>query len=336
MKVWLPYVQCGSGTDIFTIRLAESLRNSGINAIEQAFSHKWQYIPWRLKLIEPPQNTSHIITNTWNGFAFKREGVKLVVVQHLFVLDPAFKRYCSKLQLLFYESFIKYFEKQSGKVADQVVAVSDYAATTYSKYFNFKKPLVILNGIDTDFFSPGDHFFSAESRNQSKIKLLFVGNMNRRKGFDILPDLMNKLGDDFQMMYTSGLRTKNLYKNSKGMIPLGTLDQKQIRSAYRSADFLIFPTRLEGFGYVAAEAMACGTPVVSTISSSIPEVVMDGETGILCPVDDIDCFAKTIKKIAFDQDLYDQMKIRAIEVAKNKFSIRKWGKNWKNMLDSLN
>ena len=69
----------------------------------------------------------------------------------------------------------------------------------------------------------------------------------------------------------------------------------------------MFPSRFEGFGYVALEAMACGKPVVATNSTSIPEVVDNGTTGILCPTDDIESFVAACRKLAADRGLCGRM-----------------------------
>ena len=77
--------------------------------------------------------------------------------------------------------------------------------------------------------------------------------------------------------------------------------------AYQRSDIFLFPSRLEGFGYPVAEAMACGKPVVCTNYSSLPELVEDGRGGTLCPRDDVDAFAEGIRRLARDPDLRAQM-----------------------------
>ena len=71
--------------------------------------------------------------------------------------------------------------------------------------------------------------------------------------------------------------------------------------------------------------MACGTPVISSRCSSIPEVVFDGETGLLCAVDDVGCFVRSIKRLAEDHELRAKMKHQAREVAVEQFSMDRWG-----------
>jgi glycosyltransferase involved in cell wall biosynthesis len=69
----------------------------------------------------------------------------------------------------------------------------------------------------------------------------------------------------------------------------------------------VLPSRHEGFGLAAAEAMACGVPVVATRASSLPEVVADGETGLLVPVDDPDALASALARLLRDDALADRL-----------------------------
>jgi glycosyltransferase involved in cell wall biosynthesis len=69
---------------------------------------------------------------------------------------------------------------------------------------------------------------------------------------------------------------------------------------YAGLSLLVLPSRAEGFGLVAAEASACGRPVVATDTSSLPEIVVDGETGRLVPVDDAAALAAAINGILAD------------------------------------
>ncbi len=76
---------------------------------------------------------------------------------------------------------------------------------------------------------------------------------------------------------------------------------------YRHADLLLFPTVREGFGLAAAEAMACGLPVVATDCSSIPELVVDGKGGFLCQTGNTEQFAARINELAESASLRRQM-----------------------------
>jgi glycosyltransferase involved in cell wall biosynthesis len=71
---------------------------------------------------------------------------------------------------------------------------------------------------------------------------------------------------------------------------------------YRGLSIFVLPSRVEGFGLVAAEAAACGLPVLATDTSSLPEIVVDGRTGLLVPVDDATALAESLNRLLNDPD----------------------------------
>ena len=97
---------------------------------------------------------------------------------------------------------------------------------------------------------------------------------------------------------------------------LGRPDQRRLLEAYLDSDALLFPTRLEGFGQVALEAMAYGLPVISTNGSALPEVVEDGATGILCPQDDAAAFVAAARRLQQQHDLWSAMSSAAFAHAR--------------------
>jgi glycosyltransferase involved in cell wall biosynthesis len=70
-----------------------------------------------------------------------------------------------------------------------------------------------------------------------------------------------------------------------------------VAGVLRRADLLVHPARWEGFGLALLEAMLCGLPVVATSVSSIPEIVADGETGLLVPPDDVPALATALRHV---------------------------------------
>lgn len=298
MKVWLPYVLAGSGIDVYTHILARALKMRGCEVVTTPIEHKWQYFPWRLRYLSMPQDTDIILTNSWNGFAFARKNAKLVVVEHHCVFDPAFLPYRSAGQRLFHELLIRGFERVSFGAADEVLAVSQYTSDSVRQSMGVDGARVIRNGIDTDFYSPG--IAKAPRRDREPFRILFVGNPSRRKGADLLAPIMTGLGDGFELRYTGGLRNGVNVDSRPNLVCVGRLDEDQLREEYRRADVLLFPSRLEGFGYVAAEAMACGTPVVASNRSSLPEVVEDKVTGLLCPMDEVGAFVEALSELRDD------------------------------------
>jgi glycosyltransferase involved in cell wall biosynthesis len=93
----------------------------------------------------------------------------------------------------------------------------------------------------------------------------------------------------------------------------GFVAEEDKPALYRGAAAFIFPSRYEGFGLPPLEALSCGTPVVGSNVSSIPEVVGDG--GLLLPPDDVDGMAKALIKLATDTDFRAELSRRALAQA---------------------
>ena len=96
------------------------------------------------------------------------------------------------------------------------------------------------------------------------------------------------------------------------LIRLGAIDDTALRSLYRGAAALVYPSRYEGFGLPVLEAMACGTPVIASRAASIPEVL--GDAGILLNPDEPAAWADAIVRILTDGE--QQARMRAAGVAR--------------------
>src|SRR5262249_48886315 len=137
---------------------------------------------------------------------------------------------------------------------------------------------LVFDGIDTDVFTPTPGLVRRDDGlppSDARIRLLFVGNRTRRKGFDLLPQIMDTLPDDYTLYYTGGFQGRRERPPHTRMVNIGSPDRAGLVAAYQSCDILLFPSRLEGFGIAPAEALACGRPVVTTDASALPEVVDD-------------------------------------------------------------
>ena len=80
---------------------------------------------------------------------------------------------------------------------------------------------------------------------------------------------------------------------------------------YNLASLFVYPTKYEGFGFPALEAMACGTPVVTTAISSLPEIV--GNAGILVPPGDEQELTGAMVEVLSDPIFYDQLRTRGLQ-----------------------
>ncbi len=333
MRIWLPYVETGTGTDVFTRTLAGSLAERGHDTQLTPFSHGWQYAPWRLRLAQKPQHTQVVVANSWNAFAFKRPRTPLVSVEHLLVLDPALAPYRSLPQAVFHNTCVRYFERRSATAADTTVAVSEYTARQLEHNLGVSDAQVIYNGVDTGFFRAATCL--EPNPTDRPTQLLFVGTLSRRKGVDLLPRIMQALGAGFELRFTGDIDGNSLVRPGPGLVAMGRLDREALRDAYVSADLLLFPTRLEGLGLVALEAMACGTPVIASDTGPLPEIVKDGVNGRLCAVDDISAFARAIRGLADDPIRMSEMGRAARETVEAKFSIDRMTAGYVDLFERL-
>ena len=94
---------------------------------------------------------------------------------------------------------------------------------------------------------------------------------------------------------------------------IGFVDEAHKPALYRGAAAFIFPSRYEGFGLPALEALACGTPVVGSNVSSLPEVV--GDAGVLLPPDDAEGMAGALIQLATDESFRAELSRRALAQA---------------------
>jgi len=100
-------------------------------------------------------------------------------------------------------------------------------------------------------------------------------------------------------------------------------------------DLLVAPSLWEGFGLVLLEAMVAGRPIVASRVSAIPEVVADGETGILVPPKDPQALAEAILRLASDQELARRMGEAGRERIEERFSAKRMVKMTENLYDGL-
>jgi glycosyltransferase involved in cell wall biosynthesis len=287
MKIWFPTIKVDSGSDVYVARMVRSLRQNGIDAEVTEFGSFYEFVPFLLRQKPVPEGTSIIHTNSWYAFPFAAHGLPLVVTVHHPVTDNALAAFKSPLQRAYYRLLVQRYENMSLRHASRIVCVSKFSANAVREIVPDKPVSTIYNFVDTDAFAGKvDYDFSRDR----SLRLLFVGNLSRRKGYDLLQPIMKKLGKNFTLTIVSGLRQSQKTISAHNIRTLGPIDLPALTQLYRDSDVLLFPTRLEGFGYAPAEAMSSGLPVISSDNSSIPEVVVNGETGILCPTDDIDAF----------------------------------------------
>ena len=294
--VWFPAVRTGTGTDVFTERLAAGLERRGIRAEITWLPLRAEYAPRTVAIPQPPAWATVCHINTWLHPRFIPARLPVVATLHHAIHDPALRPYKGWLRAAYHRHWITPIERRVLRRADRVVAVSNFVAEMARQTLCDMPMQVVYNGIDTELFRPDGR----EHQPGAPFRLLYVGAWRGLKGVDLLAPIMRELGAGFELHYTGGSASG---KDKVGM-PANTVDIGRLKGdadvvgAMQQADVLLFPSRSEGFGLVAAEAMACGLPVIATYGSSLVEVIEDGSSGYLCTQDDVAAFGDAVRKVA--------------------------------------
>jgi glycogen synthase len=253
-------------------------------------------------------NTTNIDANlvhchTWYShfggiLAKKNYGIPLVITVHS--LEPL--RPWKREQLAGGYDFSLWVEKTALEMADAIIAVSKGTKADIERLFDVDpaRVPVIYNGIDLD------EYRKVESRNAlekyhvdlAKPYLLFVGRIARQKGIIHLVRAIEHMDRDFQIVLCAGAPdTPEIAQEMKDAIAKAKtkrpdiiwieemLDRQSTIEMYSHASVFCCPSIYEPFGIINLEAMACETAVVASAVGGIKEVVVDGETGFLVPLE---------------------------------------------------
>src|SRR5213075_2047372 len=253
-------------------------------------------------------NTTNIDSNlvhchTWYShfggiLARLNYGIPLVITVHS--LEPL--RPWKREQLGGGYDFSLWIEKTALEMADAVVAVSGETRRDIERLFNVDSTRVhvIHNGIDLDQYRKvgSTDALKRYGIDPDKPYVLFVGRITRQKGFQHLIRAIPFMERDFQIVLcaaapdTPGMaeEMKTAVERAKAQRPgivwiNEMVDQKTACELYSHAAVFVCPSIYEPFGIINLEAMACETAVVASAVGGIKEVVVDGETGFLVPLE---------------------------------------------------
>jgi len=158
--------------------------------------------------------------------------------------------------------------------------------------------------------------------------ILAIGRLDRQKGFDVLVETAPHLlsgNEDLQIVIVGeGPERETL---ERAIARLG-LAERVLMPGYREdigrylarAEVLVMPSRWEGFGITAVEAMAAGVPVIASDVDSLPEIVEHQRTGLLVPPEDIAALANAVRSLLADPATRSAMS-DAARAASERFSI---------------
>ncbi|MGQ9621750.1 MAG: glycosyltransferase family 4 protein [Bacteroidales bacterium] len=229
--------------------------------------------------------------------------------------------------------YYRHFYKKFALHASHIITVSEFCKKDISSYLgiNPNKIDVALNGV-SEYFYPA----SEDEKNNLRMMLtgglpyfVFVGNFSPRKN---IPSLIKawhlfrqKTGMNHRLVLAGGRLFLN--RETDRMICLspwrddiilpGLIPHQNLRLLYSSADALVFVPWFEGFGIPAAEAMRCGTPVILSSATSLPEI--GGNAALYASPDNPDEICNAMIKIASDLELRKTLSV-AGQIQSHKFT----------------
>ena len=211
--------------------------------------------------------------------------------------------------------------------SNRVLTVSEASKRDILRYFHVPegKIDVIYNAIDERFGEPPAPEEIERVRDRYQLNapyVLYAGNIKPHKNLERLIEAFHMLrrgdlehvkmliiGDEISK-YATLRRAVHRYKLHKHVRFFGFVPDKTLAVFYRLARAFVFPSLYEGFGLPPLEAMASGTPVITSNISSLPEVV--GDAALLIDPYDASAIADAMRRVLLDSDLRDDLRQRGL------------------------
>jgi len=262
--------------------------------------------------------------------ADRKLGIPMVATVRNNVLDWVY-------DLIFSFPFSTFLKKRNKVIlrcleeVDAIISVSQYIKRELvSRGINAKKIVPIYNlypMFNVDRYNPAEERYS-------KIRLFAPGFLSRYKGFFALIHAMKNITEKEEkvklVIAGDGPERKNLERLTerlrlkKFVDFIGKVPHERIAELYLNSNIVVFPSiHPEAFGRVALEAMTFGKPVIASRVGGIPEIVKDGETGLLVPPDDGEELAKAIMTLVENEELRESMGKMGEEVTHQEFNPEK-------------
>lgn len=303
-----------TGVENYAKNIFENIKEKcTINIAQPKTTNKYLAHLWT-HLILPFENGDVLFCPANIAPIFVPKSKKLIVTIH----DVAFLTYPKSFST-FFRIYYKIIMPFTINRADKIITVSNYSKNEIHKYYpkSKDKTEVLYLGKNNDF----KKFDDEKKKNQ----ILYVGSMNQRKNiigvlkaYECLEikDYKLLLVGNFSSNFDIDEETKQLIKKAEQNVNIEfkkDVTNKELIEIYNQSKLFLFPSFYEGFGLPVLEAMACGTPVVCSHSSSLPEV--GGDAVVYCDPYDIKDIKEKIEYVLNDELLQKQMIFEGLQRA---------------------
>jgi glycosyltransferase involved in cell wall biosynthesis len=223
----------------------------------------------------------------------------------------------------------KIFFPKALKSTDKIITVSHHTKNDIIKHFKIPE-----NKIKVIHLAANENYKPLNEKEIINIKqkynlnypfILYVGALEQHKNIPTLLKALYKLkkqGIKHKLVITGkkGWKYKSIFETmeklnlQKDVIFTGYVPDEDLPALYNAADLFVYPSLYEGFGLPPLEAMQCGTPVITSNTSSLPEVV--GDAGIMVNPYDVDELANNIYEVLTNDGLREELSKKGLERAK--------------------
>ncbi len=214
--------------------------------------------------------------------------------------------------------------------ADGIITISDYTKADIVNHLNIPEEKVYVTRLASQsvFRPEEDPALLAATRTKHSLPekyLLFVGSLEPRKNIKTLlrayAALPPDLTEEYRLVIAGGKGWKNTdikttvdeLRIEDNVHFLGYLSQDELRNIYSTAALFVYPSLYEGFGIPILEAMACGTPVITSNTSSMPEVA--GTAAKLVTPTDTGELSSAMESVLMSEELRADMRLRGLKRA---------------------
>lgn len=321
-------------------------KNSFINGIKKYYERYWHY-PKMLK--QQKVDVFHVIDHSDGHLAYGLQELSqpTIITCHDIINLTQPETFKGRARYPWLSMSIWKYAIWGMHKADHIVSVSSHTSNDVVQRLGIDRSriTVIPNAVDEKFcVIPAEEI--AAYRQQQGVSaqtfcILNVGSNHIRKNVSTILEVVAmlkqrgmavqfwKAGTDFNAEQKQFIQAHHLHQH---VSYLGQPNDRDLVRLYNAADVLVAPSLSEGFGLTVLEAMACGTPVIASNVTSLPEVV--GDAGILVYPTDVEAIANAIQQLQTDSSCSERLVRKGIERAKQ-FTWRKAGEQIAEIYEKL-
>lgn len=275
----------------------------------------------RSKLREINPDIIHIHTQLMYGYSALERGWPSVLTPHgIYHRETASKRGMDRLQ----SQLGCRYEADSVRRARHIIAINRYSIREYGSYVRTNDIRYIDNSIKDHWFNVADH--------AEPCRILFGGFIYDLKNLLYLLEAVAELADShptIRLRVAGSVREQDYYDRCLKLVAdrgieknvdfLGPLSVEGMVEEHSKASLVALTSKQENAPIIISEAMAAAKPVVGTDIGGIAEMVADGESGYVVPLDDVKTLADRIHRLLSDDDLRKRMGQAGKAIAEQRF-----------------